>query len=95
VNNGWANPPFSFSPQVIAHVTSYSCDITRFAPRGQHQAWWALARRHCASWVQINPPYPTFTVAGRTALSPPPVWRVVIFRFEKGHTARVSAGATA
>jgi len=45
--------------------------------------------------VQLNPPYPTFTVAGRTAFSTPPVWRVVIFRFEKAHTTRVNACATA
>jgi len=95
VENGWANPPFSFLPQVLARITSYPCDLTLVAPRWQHQSWCALATRYCAARVQLNPPYPTFTVAGRTASSPPPVWRVVIFRFEKAHTTRVNAGATA
>jgi len=89
-----ANPPFSLLPQVLAHITSYPCDLTLVAPRWQHQSWWALARRYCAARVQLNLLYPTFTVAGRTASSPPPVWRVVIFRFEKAHTSSVSAGAT-
>jgi len=64
VENGWASPPFSFLPQVVARVTSYSCDLTLVAPRWQHQSWWALATRYCAARVQLNPPYPTFTVAG-------------------------------
>jgi len=90
-----ANPPFSLLPQVLAHITSYPCDLTLVAPRWQHQSWWALATRYCSARVQLNLPYPTFTVAGRTASSPTPMWRVVIFRFEKAHTARVSTGATA
>jgi len=95
VENGWANTPFSFLPQVVARVTSYPCDLTLVAPRWKHQSWWALATRYCAARVQLNPRYPTFTVAGRTDSSPPPVWRVVIFRFEKAHTAGVSPDATA
>jgi len=95
VENGWANPPFSFLPQVVARVVSYPCDLTLVAPRWKHQSGWALATRYCAARVQRNPPYPTFTVAGRTTSSPPPTWRVVIFRFKKAHTARVRAGATA
>jgi len=81
VENGWANPPFSFSPQVVARVTTYPCDLTLVAPRWQHQSWWALATSYCAAREQLKPPYPTLTVAGRTASSPSPVWRVVIFRF--------------
>ena len=95
VENGWANPPFSFLPQVLARITSYPCDLTLVASRWQHLSWWALATRYCAARVQLNPPYPAFTVAGRTAFSAPPVWRVVIFLFEKAHTTRVNAGATA
>jgi len=95
VGNGWANPPFSFLPQVLARITSCPCDITLVAPRWQHQSWWTLATRCCAARVQLNPPYPTFTVAGRTASSPPPVWRVVIYRCEKAHTTRVNTCATA
>jgi len=33
VENGWANPPFSFLPQVLARITSYPCDLTLVAPR--------------------------------------------------------------
>jgi len=95
VENGLANPPFPFLPQVVARVTFYPCDLTLVAPRWQHQSWWALATRYCAARVQLNPLYPTFMVAGSTASSPPPVWRMVIFRFEKADTTRVSAGATA
>ena len=95
VDTGWANPPFSFLRQVVARVVSYPCDLTLVAPRWQHLSCWALATRYCAERVQINPPYPMFTVAGRTASSPSPVWSRVTFRFEKAHTARVSAGATA
>jgi len=95
VEDGWANPPFSFLPQVVARVVSYLCGLTLVALRWQYQSWWALATRYCAARVQLNPPYPTFTLAGGTASSPPPAWRVVIFRFEKAHTARFSAGATA
>jgi len=95
VENRWANPPFSFLPQVVARVVSYPCNLTLVSPRWQHQSWWALATRYCAARVQLNPPYPTFTVASRTASSPPHTWRVVIFRFAKAHTARVRAGATA
>ena len=95
MENGWANPSFFFVAQVVARVTPYPCDLTLVAPRWQHQSLWALATRHCAARVQRNPPYPTFPVAGRTDSSPPPAWRVVMFRFEKAHTARVSAGATA
>ena len=50
---------------------------------------------YCAARVQPNPFYPTFTAAGRTASSPPPVWRVVIFHFEEAHTTPLNAGATA
>ena len=95
VENGWASPPFSFLPQVLARITSYLCDLTLVASRCQHQSWWALATRYGAARVQLNRPYPTFTVAGRTTSSPSPVWRVVIIRFEKAHTTLVSAGATA
>jgi len=95
VENEWENPPFSFLPQVLARITSYSCDITLVAPRWQHQSWWTLVTRYCAARVQLNPPFPKFLVAGRTASSPPPVWRVVIFRFEKAHTTRVNACAAA
>ena len=33
VENGWANPPFSLLPQVLARITSYPCDLTLVAPR--------------------------------------------------------------
>jgi len=95
VENGWANPPVSFLPQVVARITSYPGDLTLVALSGKHQSWRALATRYCAARKQRNFPYPTFTVAGRTACSPPPVWRVMIFRFEKAHRTRVSSGATA
>jgi len=85
------NPPSG----VPEHSSLSAATLTLVAPRWQHQSWSALATRYCAARVQLNPPYPTLTVAGRTASSPPPTWRVVIFRFAKAHTARVRAGATA
>jgi len=32
VENGWANPPFSFLPQVLARITSLPFDLTFVAP---------------------------------------------------------------
>jgi len=73
VENGWVNPPFSFLPQVVDRITSYPCVLTLVTSRWQLQSWWALDTRYCAAREQLNPPYPTFTVAGRTASSPPPL----------------------